>query len=208
MKNLRNLKILILSLSILTGTIGFATVKKTDCLHKRNTICKSINKLNPKMDLKDAYKLSNLFARVAKKYKLSPRLLVSIAFQESSFKADAIRKVTGLVFDEAENEYKKVRVGSDFCMMQIHISNIHKMDLKVDKLLKNPSYCIEAGAKILSKYKDLYSKKEKNWWTNYNAKSRAKQEIYFHKVSRHLRKISNEEVENEQKSGRVVASAK
>jgi hypothetical protein len=203
MLNTRNLGLLSVLFLVLGATSAFATVKKTDCLHKRNTICRNMNKLNPKMDLKEAYKISNLFSKMAKKYKISPILLVSIAFQESSFKADAIRKVTGLVFDEDSNEYKKVRVGSDFCMMQIHLININKMDLKVDKLLNSPSYCIEAGAKILSRYKGLYGKKDKNWWTHYNAKTKAKQKIYFNKVTRHLTKIdTNNDV------ARVVASTK
>lgn len=190
MGNSSNLRVLALVIMIFSSTSILATVKKTDCLHKRNTICRNIIKLNPKMDLKKAYKLSNLFSKIAKQYQLPSNLLVSIAFQESTFKHNAIRKVSGFVFDKDSNEYKKVSVGSDFCMMQIHISNIKKMNLSVDKLLKNPKYCIEAGAKVLSRYKKLYKESDKNWWTHYNAKSKAKQEIYFNKVSRHLNKIN------------------
>jgi soluble lytic murein transglycosylase-like protein len=204
MKNLCNLKVLSLVIILFGSLSAFATVKKTNCLHKRNTICRNISKLNPKMDLKEAYKLSNLFSKISKKYKISADLLISIAFQESSFKHDAIRKVSGLVYDNSTNKYKKVRVGSDFCMMQIHISNIAKMDLKVDKLLKDPKYCIETGAKILSQYKNKYSKKEKRWWTHYNAKTKSKQNIYFDKVARHLKKINNTTFS----AKRVIASTK
>jgi hypothetical protein len=203
MKETSNFRVLTLIIMLFGAANAFGTDKKSDCLHKTNTICKSINKLNPKMDLKEAYKLSNLFAKMARKYKLPPKLLVSIAFQESSFKHDAIRKVSGFVFDTDSNEYKKVKVGSDFCMMQIHISNINKMELSVEKLLNSPKYCIEAGAKVLSRYKGLYSKTQKNWWTHYNAKSKAKQNIYFNKVSRHLKKISGP-----RSVSRVVASSK
>jgi hypothetical protein len=203
MLNTRNLSLVGLVVLIFGATSTYASVKKNECLHKRNTICRNMHKLNPTMDLKEAYKLSNLFNKFAIQYDISPTLLVSIAFQESSFKTDAVRKVTGLVFDNESKKYKKVRVGSDFCMMQIHMININKMDLKVDKLLNSPSYCIETGAKILSRYKGLYGKKNENWWTHYNAKSKAKQNIYYNKVSRHLKKI-----DLKRNAKRVVASTK
>lgn len=148
-------------------------------------------KLSPKMDQKEAYKISNIFSHISKKYKLDAKLLVSIAFQESSFKPNAIRKVSGFIFDAETKKYTKTRVGSDFCMMQIHISNIQKMDLDVDKLLNNPKYCIEAGAKILSRYKEKHAQTNKVWWTHYNAKTKMKQNIYFEKVSRHLKMLDS-----------------
>lgn len=168
---------------------SFAAVKKTNCLHKKNTLCRSMLKLNPEMDPKKAYHLSNIFSQLSKKYKIDPKLILSIAFQESSFKLDAVRKVTGLIYDIETSSYKTMRVGSDFCMMQIHISNIKKMNLNVKKLLKNPRYCIENGVKILAKYKRRFSKKTSIWWTHYNAKTKAKQKIYLNKVSKHLNKI-------------------
>ena len=69
------------------------------------------------------------------------------------------------------------------------MSNIKKMNLDVQKLLTRPSYCIEAGAKILSKYKKKHSKKDKIWWTYYNANTIAKRKIYYNKVIRHLDKL-------------------
>ncbi len=184
-----NLKVLIGVSLFMISFSSFSSVKKSDCMHKRNTICHKMIKLNPKMDQKEAYKLSNIFSKMAKKYDLNPALLVSIAFQESSFKPNAIRKVSGFLYDVEEKKYVKTKIGSDFCMMQIHTSNIRKMELSVEKLLDDPKYCIETGAKILSRYKKEFSKTEVNWWTNYNAKTKLKQQIYFNKVSRHLNKL-------------------
>ena len=194
----------ILSLS-LGSYSGIAAVKKTHCLHKKNTLCRSMLKLNPEMDPQKAYHLSNIFSQLSKKYKIDPKLILSIAFQESTFKLDAVRKVTGFVYDADSSSYKTMRVGSDFCMMQIHISNIKKMNLNVKKLLKNPRYCIENGVKILAKYKRRYSKKSSEWWTHYNAKTKAKQKIYLSKVSRHLDKIRKKSAIRKR---RAVASAK
>lgn len=189
MKNLFNFN----SLLVLTATFlsfeSFASVKKTDCLHKVNTICRSMLKLHPTMDQKEAYKLSNNFARVAKKYKLDPKLLVSIAFQESAFKLDTIRKVTGAFYDEKADEFKVIKVGSDFCMMQIHLSNVKKMDLDIERLLNETDYCLEAGAKILAGYKKERSKDYKDWWTFYNAKTEEKRAIYHKHITRHLVKL-------------------
>ena len=198
MSNLRMLLIMCLGLWL---NISQATVKKTDCLHQRNKVCHLIMKLNNKIENKDAYKLSNIFSKVSRKYKLDPRLLVSIAFQESSFKKDAVRKVKGLVYDEALGKYKQLAVGADFCMMQIHMSNIKKMNLSVKKLLENTRYCVEAGAKILSRYKKKHSKVDEIWWTYYNANTKAKRKIYYNKVIRHLDKLSAS-------SARIIASLK
>lgn len=171
-------------------SIVHAKFNKYDCLHKRNKICHKIVTLNPQIDHKFAYKLSNQFLRASKKYNLSKDLLISIAFQESSFQQDIIREVTGLI--KEGKSFKKVRVGTDFCLMQIHISNIKKLNLDTEKLLTDSKYCIDAGAKILSHYKNKYYKREKLWWTRYNALSSAKRDIYYNKVSRHLKKLNTD----------------
>jgi len=105
----------------------FSKLRKTDCLYKGNTICQKLVTLNPKLDHKIAYKYSNLFHKMAKKYRLDPDLLVSIAFQESAFNLKVVRRISGLVFDKSGESFKEVKIGADFCMMQIHHSNIKKI---------------------------------------------------------------------------------
>ena len=171
----------------------FGSVKTSDCLHKRNKVCHKIMKLNPKMDKKEAYKLSNILFKASRKYSLDVNLLVSIAFQESTFNNNAVRKVKGLTLNKETTQYETTSVGADFCMMQIHMSNIQRMELDVHKLLSSPKYCIEAGAKILSRYHKKYKTQDKIWWTFYNANTKAKRRIYYSKVIRHLNKISDEQ---------------
>ena len=160
-------------------------------MYKKNTICQKLVKLRPAIDHKEAYKLSNHFYKIAKQYRLDHNLLISIAFQESAFNLNAVRKITGLFYDQVKDKFEEIRVGADFCMMQINTKNIRKMKLSVKKLLIDPAYCIESGAKILKSYQVLYANKDLKWWTYYNAIHSSKRDIYFHHVTRHLRKISD-----------------
>ena len=189
MTNIHKIKHLAALILIITSFPVFSSVKKSQCLSKYNTICHKIIKLNPKMDHKKALKLSNVFYKASKKFRISPTLLVSIAYQESRFRVSTIRKVKGLVFDENTNNFKEIRIGADFCMMQIHFSNIKKMKLDTQRLLNEAKYCVETGAKILKIYKKRYAKTDKKWWTYYNAITKSKREIYFKHVTRHLSKI-------------------
>ena len=187
-------------LTLFLSNTLMAELTSKDCMYKKNTICQKLITLRPRLDHKEAYKLSNHFHKISKKYKLDANLLISIAFQESSFKLNTVRKILGLIYDDDTETFKEMRLGSDFCMMQINTKNIRKMKLNVKKLLNNSAYCIEAGAKILASYKVLHSKKDKTWWTFYNAILESKRDIYCHHVSRHLKKITNK------KSIRAVAS--
>lgn len=162
---------------------------KSKCLRKKNKICQDILKLNKNIDHKFAYKLSNQIHYTALKYKLDPKLLVAISFQESGFNPKAIRKVTGLV-EKEDGSFEQVKVGSDFCLMQIHLINIKKKNLDVSKLLNDTNYCLETGAEILSEAREKFSKDDEFWWSYYNAKKKKKREIYASDVLRHLKKIS------------------
>ncbi|MBT3585502.1 MAG: transglycosylase SLT domain-containing protein [Halobacteriovoraceae bacterium] len=198
----KTIKYLIL-LGFLTLSIGSASAKKLtrhDCLYKKNTICRKLVTLKKDMDHKVAYKLSNKFYKAAKKFKLNPDLLISIAFQESGFDPQIVRESTGLSLDEETLKYKEVSIGSDFCLMQINIQNIKKMKLDVDKLLNNPTYCLKAGATILSQIKKKYSEDEEFWWTRYNARHELKREIYYNHVSRHLDKLEEYNYDQNQRS--------
>jgi hypothetical protein len=189
-KRISNISTLLFLLTFLLSFSTMAELSPKDCMYKKNTICQKLITLRPRLDHEEAYKLSNHFHKLAKKYQLSADLLISIAFQESAFRLETVRKITGLIFDDEKQSFREMRLGSDFCMMQINTKNIRNMKLDVKKLLNDTAYCIEAGAKILATYKVLHSKKNKKWWTFYNAVHESKREIYFKHVTRHLKKIS------------------
>lgn len=139
------------------------------------------------MGLNEALKLSNSFYRVAKKHCLDPKLLVSIAFQESCLQLDVVRKTNGFIL--VDDEYVEASVGSDFCMMQVNIRNIKHYKLDVNRLLTEADYCIGAGAVILKDIENRYSGKEDKWWSRYNSVSRFHREIYQKHIERHMEKI-------------------
>lgn len=200
MKALNGIKITLLGLLLAsTSTVLAASSDNSKCMQPKNVLCQSIVNLNPYMDHDDAYELSNHFHQTALKYDVPAKVLVAIAYQESAFKQDTIRKISGFTYDEVFG-YQEVKIGADFCMMQINIKNIRNMDLSIEQLLKDPKYCIEAGAKVLSMYKELYSKKDSMWWAYYNAVQKDKRALYHKLVTRHLDKIQKSQ-------DRKVASA-
>ncbi|NRA46204.1 MAG: transglycosylase SLT domain-containing protein [Oligoflexales bacterium] len=164
--------------------------KKHPCFNGRNKTCEIISHLKPSMNLNEALKLSNSFYRVARKHCLDPKLLVSIAFQESCLQLDVVRKTNGYIL--VDDEYVEASVGSDFCMMQVNIRNIKHYNLDVNKLLTEPDYCINAGAIILKDIENRYSRKEHKWWSRYNSVSRFHREIYQKHIERHMEKIPDQ----------------
>jgi hypothetical protein len=167
-----------------------AKSKKHPCEYKRNKLCRKILTLKKNINKDYALELSNIFYKASRKYKVPQDILLAIAYQESTFVLDSVRSVKGLVFQEGE--YKEISVGSDFCMMQINSRNISKMNLKVQKLISDPAYCIDNGAIILKRYHRLHAKADEKWWTYYNAISGFKREKYYSDVFRHIQKIAPE----------------
>ena len=143
------------------------------------------------MNLDEALSLSNSFYKVARKHCLDPKLLVSIAFQESCLQLDVVRKTNGFIL--MDDEYVEASVGSDFCMMQVNIRNIKHYNLDVNRLLTEPDYCIGAGAVILKDIQNRYARKEDKWWSRYNSVSRFHREIYQKHIERHMEKIPEPE---------------
>lgn len=164
--------------------------EKHPCLDRKHPICRYIHTLNPNMPLNEAIILSNSFSKVAKEFKIPPQLLISIAWQESSFKLDAVRNVNGLVNEGGV--YKFSVVGSDFCMMQINAINIKNLEIDPNRLLTDVEYCLKAGARILTfakAYEKKDSAKNQKWWTRYNASNEMHRDNYEKAVMRHWRKL-------------------
>jgi hypothetical protein len=171
----------------LFGTTAFSATRKHLCERDKNPICQGILKLNPDMDKDEAFKLSNIFAKKGRKYKVDPYIILSISFQESTLNNSSVRTVSGMM--KENGEFKRVRVGLDYCMMQINVMNIEKFKIDADKLTSDKSYCVEQGVKLLSSLKKKYSKTNPYWWTYYNAISAHHRKTYRGLVSRHLNKI-------------------
>lgn len=158
----------------------------------KNPIYHAITLLNSRLDKDLAFKYSNIIARFSKLYRIDPFLVVSISRQESHLNLGTVRKIEedDIVYDEREKRFIKIVEITDFCMMQIHKSNVINKKLDVERLLTEPEYCIHEGFKVLRDFKYLKNK-DPNWWTRYNAVDSYKREIYRLKVMKHYGKITN-----------------
>ena len=79
---------------------------------------------------------------------------------------------------------------TDFCMMQIHRSNISKLGLDPNRLLSDVDYCIHNGIKILNGFKYL-SSYDSRWWSRYNSGDPQKRYEYESYIKKHYSKIVN-----------------
>lgn len=159
------------------------------CLQPKNKICRKILKLQPELNPDLALSYSQSIYRYAKKFKISSDLMVAIINQESGFNKKSIRKEKGII--EVNGQFKEVEAGFDFCLMQISYWNIRKRSINTNKLMKESDFCIKTGATILSEFKEMYGKTEKDWWTRYNASTLNYRKEYQRKVERHLVKIQD-----------------
>lgn len=80
----------------------------------------------------------------------------------------------------------EAEVCSDFGISQIYYKTAKGFGFDISRLLKELDYSVEAGAIVLADFQKRYSHKELDWWTRYNARSRAKRNIYKTLVTRYL----------------------
>lgn len=177
-------------LSIFTILLLIGVNTTIEAKEKKHPVYNAILKLRPAMNKKKAMHYSNIISRLSRKNKIDPFLVVAIAMQESAIQLDRVYRIGGLI--KTADGYRKEKIAADFCMMQINYSNIKKRNLDVSKLLDDPHYCISQGIKILKEFKERYSKKEKDWWTRYNASNKIKRNIYKKLVSRYYSKIGSD----------------
>lgn len=83
-------------------------------------------------------------------------------------------------------DFTYAKVCSDFGMSQIYFKTAQGFGFDIDRLLTDLDYSVEAGAIVLADFQKRYSHKELDWWTRYNASSRAKRNIYKTLVERYL----------------------
>ena len=177
-----------LSLSIEASAKNISHAQSHRCLSGNHPICQDLITLKPSLGYDSALELSNSFYRISKKYQLDPRMLVSIAYQESSLELGAVRKVSGYNMSKSAG-YAEVTIGSDFCMMQINYHNIRAYELDIERLLSDVAYCVESGAMILKSFEKRFGKLEEYWWTRYNSCTPAYREMYQKLVTKHWTKI-------------------
>ena len=123
----------------------------------------------PSIDPKLAQTISRSIVKVSNKYNISPNLYAAILMQESAYNPKAVNPKSG-----------------DFGIAQINKTTIATFRFSKTKILSDVHYAIEAGAIVLSEIKVRHSKKERTYWTRYNASKPTKRLIYKKNVLRYL----------------------
>lgn len=139
---------------------------------KYDTIFSQVKRNAKHLPAYEVGKITVAVLKMAKKYKINPKLYAAILMQESSYNVKA-------------KNCNKIKC-FDYGMSQINNYTILRYEFNKDKLITDVKYSIEAGAKVLYDIKRMYAKKEQDWWTRYNAKSDDKRQIYKEKVMRWL----------------------
>ena len=153
---------------------------RAECPDKHPIYC-HIMEISPKLNKKLAFEISNKISKYSRKYKIDARLFTAIIRQESNFKLNAKGCHWGL-----DENYKKMKVCSDFGMTQIYFKTAKGYGFDIERVTKDLDYSIHCGIIVLKDFKKRYSKREKDWWSRYNARSKDKREIYKTLVERYL----------------------
>lgn len=131
-----------------------------------------IKRNNPKLPEWYVLKLTSTIRSVTKKYNIPKRLFTAMLMQESGYKLKAKNCDSGTC--------------TDFGVSQIHISSVRRYKLSVQKLTTDLEYSIEAGAKILHDFQEMYGKKEREYWTRYNSSNQSARNLYAKRVAQWL----------------------
>lgn len=157
------------------------TLAKVNCdIH--SVYCQIIRNA-PKIDKSFALVLSNTIYKASKKYNIDKNLYAAILAQESMYKLNTINCTNGLTMTEEVET-----VCTDFGISQIHYKTIDRYGFDTDLLIEDLNYSVEAGAKVLSDFKRIYSKKEKHWWSRYNSSNNKKRLEYETRIYKYLPK--------------------
>lgn len=174
----------------------------------KNPIFTRILKIQPNLDKKYAFKISNEIYRCHKEINFDKYLLVAIYNQESSLRVDSINSTEGFLNQGSLKKISKIlknnkiddnkvndildkinknifKVDHDFGIAQISYRNIIRLKYCSDKekLISDTNYSIKCSCNILKNLKKKYFK-ERNWWTRYFSSTPKLRGQYFEKVMR------------------------
>lgn len=167
-----------------------------DC--DRNPIYCQIVKNKPTIKRTYAFKMSNIIHSITTKYKLEPHLFTAILAQESMYDMTAKNCTSGLIKKihgvrgfvgeviKVSEYFEQNTVCTDFGIGQIWHKTATSYDFDISRLTTDLEYSIEAAAIVLKDFKNMYGKKEHDWWTRYNARSRKARDKYKNLVNRYI----------------------
>jgi len=207
------LGLIIVSIWIVLGLIGLYTIsdanaKAINC--DKHPIYCQIKKNSLHISTKQAYHLSNVIHKAARKHRIPTRIFVGILAQESGYRLGAQGCHRGLALNPAygkrtalcyvsfdiksdlktcvnqEKKYEEVRICSDFGIGQIYFKTAKSFGFDIALLTTDLEYSINAAATVLADFQKRYSAREVDWWSRYNARNKIKRRIYKELVERYL----------------------
>ena len=157
-----------------------ASAREIDC--DRHKIYCHIKRNNPRLSHSYTMEVSNIIYKVSRKHRIPANIYTAILMQESSYKKGARGCHSGLDKETGE----EVTICADFGISMINYKTAKLYNFDLQKIMNDLEYGIEAGAIVLSGFKKRYSRREKDYWTRYNANNKTKRLIYKKLVERFL----------------------
>lgn len=156
----------------------------------QKAVQKIANILNKEMKLspEKSDRLAPKIAFAAKKYKIDPRIMISIIKVESNFKQEA----TNL---ESCKRTKKIQCG-DYSLAQINYESwsvqfpkMGRKELDLQRLKTDESYALFRMAEILSILKNQHSKNDPTWFARYHSATDKHKKRYIKELKNVLKKV-------------------
>jgi len=173
------MKKLTLFLFVATSFQLFATEKDI-----YNQIIKNYKKTKTSISKKYAKKLSKVINKYCLKHDIPCNIFAGILMQESRYKVNAKRCSRKKKLIGINNRYYWGKRCYDFGIGQIWSKTAKHYKFNINKLLTDLDYSVMASAIVLSDFKKWYGKKEKHWYTRYNASNKKKRQIYYKHIKR------------------------
>lgn len=199
-------------LIVLLLLFSLKSYAKVDCdTHK---IFCQIKANNPELSNSYAMKLSNIIYRKAKELKFDSNIFTAILMQETGYNhtkkacktglrettnkerhdfvmlCSKTEKYSGVPFSEcAKNSplYIRQKICTDFGIGQIWYKTIDRYKFDVQKITTDLEYSVHVAGTVFADISKRWKKKEKYYWTRYNATTPSKRENYRKLVKRYLR---------------------
>lgn len=175
--------------------------------------------LQPNLDKDLAMSISDEIYKCHKRTGIDKFIMTAIYNQESSINYKAknclkgilengaldeiigiVKSNTHLLFNEKrlreDLTHIPLKVCFDLGIGQINVNTAlrHPQCKDLQRLLTDHIYNISCSCEVLASFKKKYGKKEKNWWTRYNASNPEKREIYRQLVMRYYPKLKKEDI--------------
>lgn len=150
--------------------------------YRYSPIYMQIKKNKPSISHEKAVKLTHAILLNSHEYGINPHLLSAILMQESSYRLNAVNCTNGL--DPKTRTPGKVC--TDFGIGQIYYTTAQAYGMDESRLTSDLAYSVKMSAKVLSDFKKRYNKKEKDYWTRYNASKPSLRLLYKERVERWL----------------------